>query len=131
METQEMRTNQSTQADAEARVEALLARTLTPQPPPESLRRQVRKRVAEAWERRPLTVGQRMRAWLRVSMYQRAWATVVALAVVAVVAALVFPSGGVPVAGTVVGKTGTVVAALATVAVIAVVVAWFLHKHRH
>lgn len=130
METQEMRTNQNAQADTEARVEALLARTLAPQPPPEHLRRQVRKQVAAAWERRPLTMGQRVQAWLRVSMYQRAWGTVAALAVVAVVAALILPSGGVPVAGTVMGKTGAVVAVLAVVALIAIVVAWFLHKHR-
>lgn len=130
MKAQEMKTDQSAQVDTEARVEALLARTLAPQPPPESLRRQVRKQVAVAWERRPLTVGQRVQAWLRALIYQRAWATVAALAVVAVVATLILPSGGLPVAGTVVGKTGAVVAALAAAAVIALVVAWLLHKHR-
>ena len=118
-------------AQKEAETEALLARTLVSPPPPESLRRRVRKQVATAWERRPLTVGQRVQAWLRVSMHQRAWATVAALAVVAVIATLILPSEGVPIAGTVVGKTGAIVAALAAVAVIAIVVAWFLHKHRH
>ena len=113
-----------------ARVEALLARTLTPHPPPENLRRQVRKQVAAAWKQRPLTLGQRLQGLLRMPAYQRAWASVAALAVVAVVAALTLPSSGVPVAGTVVGKAETIAAALAAVAVIAIVAAWFLHKHR-
>ncbi len=131
MKAQEMKTDWGAQADTEVQVEALLARTLAPHPPPENLRRQVRKQVTAAWERRPLTVGQRVQAWLRVSMYQKTWAAVAALVVVAVVAALILPSSGVPVAGTVVGKTEAVVTVLATVAIIAIVVAWFLHKHRH
>jgi len=131
MDTQEMKTDQSAQADTEARVEALLARALAPHPPPENLRRQVRKQVAAAWERRPLTMGQRVQAWLRAPMYRQAWAAVAALAVVAVVAALALPSEGVPVAGTMVGKTGAVVATLATGAIVAIVVAWLLRKHRH
>jgi len=131
MDTQEMKTDQSARGDTEARVEALLAQVLAPHPPPESLRRQVRKQVATAWERRPLTVGQRVLVWLRAPLYQRAWAAVAALAVVAVVAALALPSEGVPVAGTMVGKTGAVVATLATGAIVAIVVAWLLRKHRH
>ena len=124
MKTQEKETNQN------ARVEALLARTLTPHPPPESLRRQVRKQVATVWEQRPLTLGQRVQALLRMPASRRAWVSVAALAVVAVVAALVLPSNGVPVAGTVVGKAETIAAALAAVALIAIIVVWFLHKHK-
>ncbi|HOT90807.1 MAG TPA: hypothetical protein PLJ78_04230 [Anaerolineae bacterium] len=127
----ERETNQNTRDENTARVETLLARTIAPQPPPESLRRQVRKQVAAAWERRPLTLGQRVRRLLRMPAYQRAWASVAALALVAVVAALAVPSNGVPVAGTVVGKTETVAAALVALAVIAIVIAWIVHKHRH
>lgn len=113
-----------------ARVEALLARTITSRSPPESLRRQVRKHVATAWEQRPLTLGQRVQRVLRMPAYQRAWVSVAALAVVAVVVALALPSGGVPVAGTVVGKAETIAVALAAVALIAIVIAWFVHRHR-
>jgi len=123
-------TNQ-TEMEVNSRVEALLARTITPHPPPERLRRQVRREVATAWERRPLTLGQRVQGLLRMPAYQRAWISVAALAVIAIVAALALPSGGVPVAGTVVGKAETVAAALAALAVITIVVAWFLHKRRH
>ena len=127
MKAQERETDQG----VNAQMEALLARTLTPHPPPESLRRQVRKQVATVWEQRPLTLGQRVQALLRMPAYQkRAWVSVAALAVFAVVAALVLPSGGVPVAGTVVGKAETIAAALAAVALIAIIVVWFLHKHK-
>ncbi|MBN2394494.1 MAG: hypothetical protein JXR84_27420 [Anaerolineae bacterium] len=111
-----------------ARVEALLARTLAPHPPPENLRRQVRRRVAAEWEQQPLTWRERFTGLLKVSTRQRAWAAVAALAVVAVVAALVAPSGGVPVAGTVVGKAGTVAIALAACAGLALIIAWFRRR---
>ena len=124
MKTQERETDQN------LRVESLLVRTIAPHPPPESLRRQVRKQVATAWEQRPLTLGQRAKRLLRMPVYQKAWASVAALAVVAVIAALVLPSSGVPVAGTMVGKAETVAAALVVVAIIAVV-GWIFHKHRH
>ncbi len=126
-----MNTNPTMHTYDEAQVEALLARTLAPQPPPENLRRQVRKRVAAAWERRPLTLRQRVRGLLRMPVYQRAWAAVAALAALAVVAALLLPSTGAPVVGTVMGKAETVAAALVAVAVILIVVAWFIHKHRN
>lgn len=126
MKDQKIETDQ----EVNARVEALLARTLTPHPPPEDLRRQVRRRVAAEWEQRPLTLRERVAGLLRMPARQRAWASVAALAIVAVVAALATPSSGVPIAGTVVGKAETVAAALAAVAIIAVVV-WLLHRHRH
>lgn len=126
MKDQKMETDQ----EVNARVEALLARTLTPHPPPENLRRQVRRRVAAEWEQRPLTLRERLAGLLKMPPRQRAWASVAALAVVAVVAALAAPSSGVPIAGTVVGKAETVAAALAVVAVVAVV-GWLLYKHRH
>ncbi len=112
------------------RVEALLARTLTPNPPPESLRRQVHKRVAAEWERRPLTLSQRLQGLLRMPVYRRAWVSIAALAVVAIVAALTLPSGGVPVAGTVVGKSG-VILALLVVCAVGVGIVWFVYKRRH
>ena len=126
MKDQKMEADQG----APTRVEALLARTLAPQPPPKAMQHKVQREVAKAWDRQPPTLRERMGARLRMPVYQRAWAAVAALAVVAVVAALVAPSGGVPVAGTVVGKTGAIVAILATVAVIAIIVTWYLHKHR-
>ena len=49
----------------EEETEALLARTLVSHPPPEFLRRQVRKRVAEAWDRRPLSLHQRLEGFFR------------------------------------------------------------------
>jgi len=131
MKDQEEETDQGMRAYNDARVEALLAKTLASRPPPEDLRRQVRRQIAAEWERRPLTLRQRLTGLLRAPTTRRAWAAVAALAVVAVVAAVVLPSGGVPVAGTVVGKAETVAAALAALAVIVIIVAWFLHKHRH
>jgi len=114
-----------------AAMEALLARALAPHPPPRALQRQVRQRVAAAWERRPPTLRERFAGLLRLPAYQRAWAAVAALAVIAVVAALALPAGeGLPVVGTVVGKTETIAAALAAVAVITILAAWFVHKHK-
>ncbi len=112
------------------RVEALLARTLAPHPPPENLRRQVQQRVATAWERRPLPLRQRVEGLLRAPLYRRAWVPVAALAVVAVALGLIFPSGGVPVVGTALGQTETVVIVLAAVALVVVIV-WFTHKRRY
>ena len=111
-----------------ARVEALLTQTLAPHPPPESLQRQIRQQVAAEWDQQPLTVGQRLQMLLRAPTYQRAWVSIAALAIIAVVAALVFPSGGVPVAGTVVGKAETVTIVLAACAVLALIVAWFRRR---
>jgi hypothetical protein len=130
MKDQEKETDQGVYAYSDERVEVLLARTLTPHPPPESLRCRVLRQVAAEWDRRPLTVGQRLQGVLRAPTYRRAWVSVAALAIVAIVAALVLPSGGVPIAGTVVGKMETVAIALAACALIAVV-AWFIHKHWH
>jgi len=110
------------------RVEALLAQVLTPHPPPESLRRQVRKQVKIAWEQRPLPLSQRVQGLLRMPAYQRAWVSIAALAVVAVVAALVLPSGGVPVAGTMMGKAETVAIVLAICAGLALIVFWFRRR---
>ncbi len=112
------------------RVEALLARTITSHPPPESLRRQVQKRVTAEWERRPLTLSQRLQGLLRMPVYRRAWVSVAALAVVAIVAALTLPSTGVSVVGTAVGKTETIAIALTAIAVVMTGV-WFLHKRKH
>ena len=111
-----------------ARVEALLARALTPHPPPENLRRQVRKQVATAWEQQPLTLRERLAGLLKMPARQRAWASVVALAVIAVVAALATPSGGVPIAGTVVGKAETVAIALAACTALVLIVVWFRRR---
>lgn len=119
-----------TDQEVNVRVEALLARTLIPHPPPETLRRQVQRQVAAEWDQRPLTVGQRLQALLRAPTYQRAWVSVAALAVIAVVATLVLPSGGVPIAGTVVGKTETIAVTLAAVAVIAIVIGCLIHIRR-
>ncbi|HOU11969.1 MAG TPA: hypothetical protein PKZ84_02550 [Anaerolineae bacterium] len=130
MKAQEKVTDQGVRAYSDARVEALLGRTLAPHPPPESLRRRVRQQVAAEWERRPLSLRQRLGGLLRAPTYRQTWAAVAALAIIAVVAALVLPSSGVPVAGTVLGKGEAVAAALTVVAVIAIVVAWLVHKHR-
>lgn len=131
MKAQEKETDLGGQAQVDAQVEALLARALAPQPPPQDLRHKVQREVTKAWDRRPPTMRERVGALLKMPVYQRTWAAVAALAAVAVVAALIAPSGGLPVAGTVIGKAGTVAAILATVAVIAIIVAWYLHKHRH
>jgi len=124
MKDQEKDTDQG----VNARIEALLARTLTPHPPPESLRRQVRKQVAATWDRQPPTLRERVAGLLRMPAHQRAWVSVAALAVVAVVAALAAPSGGVPIAGTVVGKAETVAIALAACAGLALIVVWFKRR---
>ena len=111
-----------------ARVEALLTRTLAPHPPPESLRRQVQRKVAVEWDQRPLTIGQRLPETLKALTYRQTWVYIAALAVVAVVAALALPDSGVPVAGTVVGKAGTIAVALAACAALAFIVAWFRRR---
>jgi len=124
MKDQKMESDQG----VNAQVEALLARALAPHPPPESLRRQVRKQVAATWEQQPPTLRERLAGLLRMPARQRAWVSVAALAVVAVVAALVAPSGGVPIAGTVVGKAETVAIALAACAGLALIVVWFKRR---
>lgn len=110
------------------RVEALLVRTLTPHPPPESLRRQVQQQVAATWDQQPPTLRERLTGLLKMPAHQRAWVSVAALAVVAIVAALAAPSNGVPIAGTVVGKVETVTIALAACAALALIVVWFRRR---
>jgi len=124
MKDQKVETNQ----EVNARVEALLARTLTPHPPPEDLRRQVRRQVAAAWDQRPTTLREWLAGLLRIPTYQRTWVSVAALAVVAIIAALAAPSGGVPIAGTVVGKAETVVITLVACAALALIVFWFRRR---
>jgi hypothetical protein len=131
MRGQEKKTDQGlrVQGDTqkEAETEALLARTLVSRPPPESLRRQVRQRVAEAWDRRPLSLQQRLEGWFRAPSYRWAWGAVAALALIAVGAALIAPAN-MPVAGTAIGEAGTVVLIVILVGIVLLVLGRFLFR---
>jgi hypothetical protein len=122
---QELRVHSATHKEAET--EVLLARTLASRPPPESLRRQVRQRVAEAWDRRPLSLQQRLEGLFRAPAYRWAWGAVAALALVAVSAALIAPAN-MPVAGTAIGDAGTVFLIIILVGVVLLVLGRFLFR---
>ena len=131
MKGQEKKTDQGlyvhSDTQKEAQIEALLARTLVSQPLPESLRRRVRKRVAEAWDRRPLSLHQRLERLFRAPTYRWVWGAVAALAVVAVGAALIAPANT-PVAGTAIGEAGTVVLIVVLVGIVLLVLGYFLSR---
>jgi hypothetical protein len=122
---QELRVHSRTQKEAET--EALLSRTLVSHPPPESLRRHVRKRVAEAWDRRPLSLQQRLERLFRMPAYRWAWGAVAALALVAVSTTLIAPAY-MPVVGTVIGEAGTVVLIVILVGVVLLVLGYLLFR---
>ncbi len=94
----------------------LLARAVSPHPPPEHLRRQIRQRIAAEWARQPSqaseSAGLQARHWLlrlfRPSKNQWAWAAVTAMAALAIMAGLLLPAQTEPLTGTVVGGASVV-----------------------
>jgi hypothetical protein len=114
-----------------------LARTLSPQPLPSHLRRNVRQQIATEWPqlRRPL--GQRVRRWLgSFGQPKLRWACAVAgvLIVVAVAAALLLPAEGLEITGTTPGQmdatTLIVVVGLVSALVLGILIAWLISRRR-
>lgn len=79
----------------------LLARAITPQPPPEHLRRKIRQKIAAEWPQPRPSLGQRLVELFRSPARQRwTWATVAAMVMVAAAAAVLAPTGSPELVGT-------------------------------
>jgi anti-sigma-K factor RskA len=113
----------------------MLAHTLGHRPPPASLRSRVRRCVAAEWPGPRPSLAERLRGLpglLSRPGYRWAWATVAALAVVAVAAALILPAGIGETTGTLVGEVDTtvLVVVLALLLATVVVAAWLASRRR-
>jgi|YNPBryBLVA2012_1023415.scaffolds.fasta_scaffold00700_14 hypothetical protein len=75
----------------------VLARTISPQAPPEHLKLLLRRRIIAGWGEKEEAAGLSLFARPR---YRRAWAAVAALLIVAVAAVLLLPGGGGEMIGT-------------------------------
>lgn len=112
-----------------AEVVELLARTMPTEPPPEDLRRRLRRRIRAAWKREhsgrlwqlPSLFGTRKNRW--------AWATAGALILVAIAAALIVPEEATQITGTVAGEAGAIALAITLGLAVALIVAWLVSRH--
>lgn len=78
----------------------MLARALSPQPPPEHLKLRIRRQVLAEWGKSEPSPAQRLLEFVSRPRYRWAWAAVAALLVVAVAAALLLPGVGESTVGT-------------------------------
>lgn len=69
----------------------MLARALSPQPPPEHLKLRIRRQVLAEWGKTEPSLHQRLLELVSRPRYRWAWATVAALLVVAVAAVFLLP----------------------------------------
>ena len=89
-----------------------LAQTISPQLPPERLRRKIERQIVVEWAKRQLTPTERVLQWFKLPARQWAWAGVAAVAVAAVAIALLAPAGAETLTGTAIGDKGTTVIAI-------------------
>ncbi len=85
----------------------MLARHIRPEPPPEGLRRKLRRQVAAEWEGLQEPWAARAQRFFRTYRRQWAWGTVAAMAVLAFVALLLTQSNFIETVGTVIKGTPT------------------------
>ncbi len=86
-----------------------LARVLAPQPPPDRLRQQSRRRVIAEWSPPPLPLYQRLIRSFRHPRRRWAWAMVAALVVMTAVTVLLLPIDNSGITGTAAGEAGVAV----------------------
>ena len=107
-----------------------LGRVLSPQPPPASLRRSLKRQIATEWTRQRPSLFQRLTQPFGPSARRWAWAPVAALVLVAIAVALLVPAGGTKVTGTATGDVGTVVPVILAVLAGGLVIAWLVIKRK-
>jgi hypothetical protein len=113
----------------EAEMVKMLARTVSQKPVPDSLRRELSRRIsAEFSPKRPSIVQELLRSLSRPS-HRRLWATAAIVALVAIAAVLLFPLDGSPITGTVTGEVGVIALVFGLVLIGAILIAWRVARH--
>jgi hypothetical protein len=109
----------------------LLARTISPQRPPETLRRRLKRCITAEWSRQHSPAGQRWRRVFKRPSRRWAWTAVAALVVVTVLAtALLVPAQTGGLTGAVAGETGVTVLALIAVLAGVLAIAFWLARRK-
>jgi hypothetical protein len=113
----------------------LLARTLGPQPVPDTLRRRLKGMIREDWPQPRYPVRERPQRRGRLALFRAparrwAWGAVGAILVLAVVAALALPTGGEGVVGTVTGDAGPVLLVVAVALAAFLGLAWLIGRRK-
>jgi len=110
----------------------VLSRTLSPQPPPDALRRRLKQRVAVEWRRQHPSLARQLLSAFARPVRQRAWvAAAMALVLVVAVAALLLPGSTPEITATAVGEGKVAVFAIATLlAAGALVALWIASRRR-
>jgi hypothetical protein len=107
----------------------LLARTLGPQPVPDTLQRRLRRTIQDRWaEPRPSLRGRL--ALFRSLTGRWAWAAAGILMVLALAAAFALPTDGESVVGTVTGDAGPVLLAAVVVLAVALGMVWLFGRRK-
>jgi hypothetical protein len=108
----------------EAKMVKMLARTVTPKPVPESLKRELTRRISAEFSLEQPSIVQELLGSLARSSHRRLWATAAIMALVAIAVVLLFPLNGSPITGTVTGDIGTIALVFGLVLIGALLIAW-------
>ncbi len=118
----------------------ILARTISPQSPPEQLRRKVRQQIAVEWERqfgRPallrelsLNLRQQLAGLFKPPVRRWAWATAGVLIVTVLVTALLVPGSAGKLTGTAAGGAETIMVAVLLMLVGILAAGWWVFRKK-